>query len=203
MDIIKDILYECKYLLIFSSLIILFLAGYGFMENIIFVDVPEEIVRYCEVKYGENFKWLCFVQEQSDLHSKVCKVRSDDTGLTFLVKRYYSEDKEVLYEDNYSGYLSIDYIKSKLDGKLPKDATYSISIDDSKIEELKEPNIVAGNYIGKDSIIKLYINDRHIWSFSEVESFCKGLPFRVNVILSCNNKELHFATTEDFDVVYR
>ena len=203
MDVLKDILYECKYLLIFSSVVILFLVSYGFMENIIFVDVPEEVTRYCEVKYGETFTWLNFVQDSSDLYSKTSKVRSEDTGLTFLVKRYYSEDKEVLYEDNYCGYLSMDYIKSELGSKMPKDATYSVFIDDSKIEELKDPNIEAGNYIDRDSIIKLHIKDNHIWSFKEAEVFCKELPFRVNVVLSCGKSELNFATTKDFDVIYR
>ncbi len=201
---VKDVLYECRYLWIFSIMAIVFLLAYGFMENTIFIDVPDEVVRYCEVKYGEDFTWLEFISDKSDLYSKISKVRSDDTGLTFLVSRFHTESGDVEYCDNYSGYLSEDYIKEIVKSKISKSATFSIVIDDSSIVETEDVNISAGDYIDdKESIICLKIKDNHIWSFKEAEKFCKSLPFRVNAYLECNGETSHFATTEDYEVVYR
>ena len=48
------------YLILFLLLAI-FYGGWYFIENILSVDVPSEVEKYCSKKYGETFSWNSYI----------------------------------------------------------------------------------------------------------------------------------------------
>lgn len=204
MNTVKDILSDLKWLILFGILAIISVCMWRYAERYIFVDIPSEIVEYCEESYPEDdFKFIKFKKEMNNMQSKTAVVENSK-GTQFTVTRQYLEGGELEYVDNYVGVRCYDYINEQLSSNIPEGVTYSILIDDSVFPFSEKRNTDVAEILDNlDTVIAVSLKDTHAWSMEKVEEFCKSLPFRVNAVLVADGVQMHFSTTREFGVVYR
>lgn len=204
MRTVKEVISELKWLIVFLVLIAVGICMYRFAEKYIFVDIPSEMVSYCEDKYGcTGFSFVEFKTEDNSIQGKTA-VLTDSEGNKFSVTRQYLEDGTLRYSDSYIGVLCKDYINENLFSNMPSSATYSIVIEDSIFATSEKSSIDVVDIVENlDTVVSVSIRDDSTWSMDEVEKFCKSLPFRVNVVLVSNGVQMNFSTTREFEVIYR
>lgn len=192
----RDILKEFKFSIIFLVIVLVGFISFMVVKDNLFTDIPKCVEDYCKEKYRKNFTWIEYVEEKSSLYSRVSVVKDED-GVVFEVIRSYTDSDTIEYSDNYMGIKSLPYIKEILNENIENSARYTIVVEDCIF------NISENYSIDDKTVIALNIQDKDLWSKEEVEEFCKSLPFRVNVVQVCGSKKQHFATTEDFSIIYR
>lgn len=204
MKTIKDIVIELRWLILFGVLVIVSICMYRIADKYIFINIPEEILKYCETSYpNSNFKFVEFKSGSNSIQGKTAVVE-DSSGNRFSLTRQYLEDGTLEYTDTYIGVLCKEYINNNLVVNMPSSATYSILIEDSVFATSEKSNIDVADVVNNlDTVISITIKDDKTWSMEEVEKFCKALPFRVNVVLVSNGVQMNFSTTREFEVIYR
>ena len=191
---------------VFFVLIALCYGGWYIAENFIFKSVPEMVVDYCNDKYSIESKWLDYVPEQNTENSRVSLV-DDGTGVYFNVVRYYDNNGEVHYSDNYYGYKHEKEIIQLLHENIPKGYIFTLSLENSNLPEVKDSNIDVVNFCKNSStVLSLSFTSDHAFSKDEMSEIVNGLNgivrISANVIVN-GSEEQHFAMDEDYNLIVR
>lgn len=195
---------KARYIILF----VLLLIGYGgwyIAENYVFKTVPEMVVSYCSEKYGGEYKWVSYIEEENTEHSRVSRVE-DSEGVVFTVKRYYDSNDQVHYSDNYYGYKHQKEIYELLRKHIPKKYIFSISIENSDLSDVKGSNIDVVDFCRDYAILSINISsDRTLTKeeMSEITSSLKGITRISAHVIVNGSEEQRFAMDEDYNLIIR
>ncbi|MGV3076330.1 hypothetical protein ACEE21_14700 [Clostridium baratii] len=120
---------------IFYGLLILsaFIGGaFALFQDKIFIDVPEDVKKNLELRYGEEFEFIEYVEGENTENSRVMILKGDSGK--FKLTRYYDSEGYVHYMDNYYAVKHYDEIKEIFDKafySIDKRLEYEIDLNTS------------------------------------------------------------------------
>ena len=196
---------KVRYIVFFILLAVCY-GGWYIAENFVFKSVPEMVVEYCDNKYSINSKWVKYIPEENTENSRVSLV-DDGTGIEFNVVRYYDVDGEVHYYDNYYGYKHEEELLQLLSENIPNGYTFTLSLENSNLPEVKDSNIDVVNFCRNSStVLSVSFTSDHAFSKEEmseiVDSLNNIVRISANVVVN-GSEEQQFAMDENYNLIIR
>lgn len=191
---------KVRYVILLLFLLILYGVWWYLQENV-FIDIPEAVEEYCEDKYGGEFTWESFDLEQSGVSSKMSIVSDGETR--FHVYRYYDVDDNLGYTDDYLSHKYEDDLNKLILGYLPEGSSGSILVEETTLNYSKDGSISVGGLLeNPDNTLVMSVRSDHLWSLQEAENFSENFSCGISVFMFANGETSHFISS-DGTVLFR
>lgn len=178
-------------------------AGVSLIASRTFLNPDADMKREMESRYGERMKVVEEIKEGSTENSKSYKLKGESGE--FTCKKYYDNQNNVHFQDNY---LAVKYnsdITALLKGIFPEDCDISIDVDSGIYPELENPSKVSmGDFLADGvTYIAVNVDSPHEWSDEKVQELEE--PLRGKIKVFCNikwsNGSYYFTVTPQGDIV--
>lgn len=194
---------------IFYGLLILsvFIGGaFALFKDKIFVDVPEDVKKNLELRYGEDFDFVKYVEEENTEHSRVMILKGDSGE--FKLTRYYDANGYIHYTDNYYAVKHYDEIKEIFDKvfySIDKRLKYEIDLNTSTFPDETLAITSLPEFLQNEkTVFNIKVVSTPKWMDGDIQEFAKRLQnsgAKANVSMLHCGKDL--IKLSDFDSVMR